>query len=163
MNPEQMYSDIRQALQSVEPGSQLDQVLQRWRGFDHIVRANEKWLLEGFVSFFQSHYELARAVDPSLEPGLPPQCFDPEAIAQFFRLTPDAFSESREDVVGTVRKPGRPSDTRSIGKFVHEHREQGLTMKEIFVNYREMHPDDKRVTNMEQMRGAYRRWVQANR
>ena len=81
-----------EAIRNVEPGSELDRVIQRWKGFKLIVNQDEKWLLEGFVNFFQNAYEIARTVDPSLPPQLPPQCFDVEEITMLFRLPADAFA-----------------------------------------------------------------------
>lgn len=88
---------IANALRNVEPGSELDQVLQRWEGFEFTVQQDGEWLLEGFINFFQNAFEIVRAVDPSIPPQLPPQCFNTESIARLFRLPEDAFTGYRRE------------------------------------------------------------------
>lgn len=89
--------ELGKVLTNAEPGSQVDLVKQRWDGFRHIVKEGHVWRLEGFISFFQNIYELIRAADPSLEPTMPPQCFDADSIAHMFRIPVEELAPWRFD------------------------------------------------------------------
>lgn len=85
------------ALRKPEPDPKITAVLDKWRHFKFTVKSNGKWVLEGFVNFFQMHHELARAVDPDFSDRLPSQCFSSREIAEFFGLPSDAFAEQESE------------------------------------------------------------------
>ena len=160
---ESSAEELRKCLLNLEEGSELHCVVTRWSRFNHVVRTNEAWRFVSFVTYFQHLYELLRAISPTLPPQLPPQCVDPDAITEFFNLPVDAFDAYRRAPrvrtkrLGLSRRSGRPPSTKDIADFVERHRHH-LTWKEIFTEYRESHAEDTRVRNVEQMRGAWRRW-----
>ena len=86
MHADLTSKELRQALENVEQGSELDLILEKWKGFQHTVKENETWKLEGFISWFQHNYEIMRAIEPSLPPALPQHCVDPDSIARFFGI-----------------------------------------------------------------------------
>jgi hypothetical protein len=151
-----------EALRSLEPGSSLDLVVQRWKGFSIVTKVGGQWLLEGFVEYFHFWYDLFRAVDPSLPPQLPPQCFDTESISAFFRLPAGAFAEYRQRrrgvrvrSIGPPRPPGRPETTRWIAEFIHERRDR-MTMPQIYAEFRRTHPEEN--GDDDRLRKVYRRF-----
>lgn len=77
---------IMKAIRDAEPGSGAAQLKMDWEEHDHPVRVNGQWRLEGFISYFRYTFGLMRAVDPTLSPNLPAQCFDPAAIATLFGI-----------------------------------------------------------------------------
>ncbi|MGO8751618.1 MAG: hypothetical protein ACLQNE_37225 [Thermoguttaceae bacterium] len=125
----------------------------KWH-FQPVLRTNGKWRLEAFISIFQSAHEFARAVDPSVDPCLPPQCFDPRFITRFFRLPSNAFDHQAR---GPSGEPGRKETTADIAEFALGGKQQEMTWKEILLAWRRQFPDDHRVKNWESIREAYRR------
>lgn len=153
---------IAQAWRNAEPGSELDEVRQRWKDFRFVVKRDGEWLLEGFVNLFQYIHEVARAVDPTIPPQLPPHCFDVENLACFFRLPRDAFAGYRQQrrgvrvrASGPPRPPGRPRKLQWIADFIHERRER-LTMTEIYKEFRQAHPDEN--GDDDRLRKLYQRY-----
>ncbi len=53
--------------------------------------------------------------------------------------------------------PGRKVTTAELGFFAAERRERGLTWQEILVEWRALFPKDKRITDKNIIREAYRR------
>jgi hypothetical protein len=154
---------IRAALKNVEPGSELERVLQRWKGYEHLFRRNGKWLIGGLITFFEHFYDIMRAVDSSLDPRLPPQCFDPESIAILFRIPREEFESTdglacpTNQIVCPVGQSGRKNTTADIADFAFVRRQKEMSWKEILHQWRQVYPKDKRVKNHETIRDAYRR------
>jgi len=82
---------ITEALSNAEPGSEIDNVQNRWNGFEHSVQQSSKWKLEGFITYFQHCHEMMRAIDPSLPSTLPARCFDPAWVAKVFGIPVEDF------------------------------------------------------------------------
>ena len=61
--------------------------LDHWGDGKFVLGENGEWHYEGFVNLLQAVHEAMRAVDPSVPPGLPSHCLDPEVIAKFFRIS----------------------------------------------------------------------------
>ena len=154
MSPEEFYNRISEALRTCEEGSELADVLAKWDKHEFVVRRNGVWRLEGFINFFQKLHEIMCVVDPTIDPALPPQCFDARSIARFFRLPPDAFDHQLRGPLGT---PGRKATTADVAQFALRGRQQKMTWKEIAQAWKREHPADRRVKNWESIREAYRR------
>ncbi len=75
---------ITDALNNVEPGSKLEEAMEKWENIDNSCFSFEenKWKMEGFITFFQECFEMMHAIDPSIPKALPAQCFDVEFIAE---------------------------------------------------------------------------------
>jgi hypothetical protein len=143
---------IGDALANVQPGSELDQVLKRWEGHDFTVKISGRWRLNGFIDFFQNMLEISHAVDPSIDPRLPVQCYDPKYIAQFFRIP-------LEELVRLEDKgsPGRKRTMDDVADFAAVRRRRGTPWKDILREWREEHSDDKRQITLSRMREAFYR------
>lgn len=159
---------IVDALVNVEPGSELDQVLRRWKGHNFKVKFGEKWLLSGFTDIFQHALDIMHAADPSIDPRLPAQCCDPDCIARFFRIPQDELVRPTR-ITGPKGKPGRKPFMDDVADFAFERRQKEIPWKEIFAEWRQTHPNDGRNITFERLREAYyrtyrrrrkpRRWV----
>ncbi|QDT91723.1 MerR family transcriptional regulator [Gimesia algae] len=142
----------RQAFENVEPGSQLDLVLHKWKGFSHTVKLNGAWKLEGFITWFQQNYEILRAIEPSLEPTMPPQCLDPESIARLFRIPVEELAPWLS--VEQTRDEGFTDEDRTqlciIKKLVEGHIASGRTeelVEAVTLGHRELLEQFTNVTN----------------
>lgn len=147
-----LYERIGDALANVQPGSELDQVLKRWEGHDFTVKIGDTWLLGGFIDFFQNAVDIIHAVDSSIDPRLPVQCYDPECIAHFFRIP-------LEELVCVEDKgsPGRKRTMDDVAEFAAVRRKKGRPWKDILREWRKEHPDDKRKVTLSRMREAFYR------
>ncbi|APZ93275.1 helix-turn-helix transcriptional regulator [Fuerstiella marisgermanici] len=109
---------IREAIDNVEPGSRLDEVLQRWGNYRPTVRIGDRHLIQGYIDMFRSCHEISCAVDPTIDSRLPSHCCDPESIASFFRipleeLAPDYVQES-----STTENTGPEKDIERIATAI---------------------------------------------
>lgn len=157
---EELLARFAEALQDIEAHPKLEAALKRWKGFDFTVKRNGQWLLEGFVNYFQHVHDIIRALDPSTPEQLPPQCFDTESIAAFFRLPDDAFAAYRQTfrgvrvrACGPPRPPGRPQKNRWIADFIHE-RMGRMAPSDIYKEFREHHPHEN--GDADRLRRIYR-------
>ena len=142
----------RQAFENVEPGSQLDLVLEKWKGFSHTVKLNGAWKLEGFITWFQQNYEILRAIEPSLEPTMPPQCLDPESIAHLFRIPIEELapwlSEEKNSNKGFTAEDR--TQLSIIKKLVEGHIASGRTeelVEAVTLSHGELLKQISKVTN----------------
>jgi hypothetical protein len=60
--------------------------LDRWGNVSPVVYEDGKWLAEGVITFFTCIHQIVRALDESVPPGLPAQCFDRAFIAEFLGI-----------------------------------------------------------------------------
>jgi hypothetical protein len=144
-----LYQRIGDALANVQPDSELDRVLKRWEGHDFTVKVAEKWRLGGFIDFFQKQLDIMHAVDPSIDPRLPVQCYDPKCIARFFRIP-------LEELV-LVGSSGRKPTMDDVADFAAVRREKGTPWKDILREWRKEHPNDKRKITLSRMQEAFYR------
>lgn len=143
-----------------DPTPEVAEVKSRWEGVTHTVRNDGKWRLEGFVTWFTYFHEHLRLVDPSLPPLPPPHCFEPASIARLFGIPPEQFG--LRPLFGPVGKPGRPKTTQDIADFAFDRR-PAMTWKEIYAEWKRLHPHDLRATNWQRFRDAYRRYYRHGR
>jgi len=84
---------ITDALNNVEPGSKLERVMEKWENIDLSCFSFEdnKWQLEGFITFFRECHEIMNAIDPSISKTLPARCFDVEFVSRAFQIPLEDF------------------------------------------------------------------------
>jgi hypothetical protein len=118
-----------EALKDPSKNLAVQEVIERWRGRSHTVKSGDDWRLEGFISFFQYFHELMSAVDPSFLTRLPPQCFDPDSIAKFFRLPDDAFENQKFEIENSGRSDDPPVTPEFLARITNalERLADGLT------------------------------------
>lgn len=126
-------------------------VKKRWEGFEHTIRINGKWRLEGFVTLITHQHELLRCVDPSL-PLIPAHLFEPKVIAFMFGIPPEELGCRS----GKLGKPGRPPTMTDIADFANERRPK-VMWKDIFDEWKRLHPNDTREITFGKMKEAHAR------
>lgn len=99
-----------------------------------------------------------RFVDAGGEPVIP----ESEAIKWVRRLVHGEWSVAKVDKAASVGRPGRKTTTADIAEFANARRPQ-MTWKEIFAEWRRLHPGDERVRTFEQIRDAVRRRYRGKR
>ena len=137
---------------SKSPTPEYEAVKERWEGFEHTVRINGKWRLEGFVTWITYQHELLRCVDPSLPPSPRPHLFEPKVIAFMFGIPPEDLGYRS----GKIGKPGRPTTTSDLAEFAYDRRPR-LTWKDIFTEWKRLHPKDTRNITPDKIKEAFRR------
>jgi hypothetical protein len=65
--------------------------------------------------------------------------------------------------VTPIGRPGRKNTTTDIAQFAFLRREEGITYKDIFVEWKKTHPGDNRVKSSEGIREACRRYRKKRR
>jgi hypothetical protein len=139
---------------SNNPTPEFIAIKQQWQGFKHTVRIDGKLRLEGYITFLLSNYELLRCVDPTL-PLLPrPHLFEPETIAWMWGIPIEELGCRKAS--GKIGKPGRPKTTRDLAEFANERR-PNTTWKDIFSEWKRLHPDNSRGITQEKIEEAHRR------
>lgn len=137
---------------SKSPTPEYKAVMQRWEGFEHTVRINGKWRLEGFVTWITYQHELLRCVDPSLPPIPRPHLFEPKLIAFMFEIPLEELGCRS----GKIGMPGRPTTTRDLAEFANDRRPR-LTWKEIATEWKRLHSQETREITPDKMKEAHRR------
>ena len=137
-----------------EPTPEYLAVKSQWEGFKHTIKINEKWRIEGFITWITMRLELLRCVDRSLPPTPSPDLFRPEVIARMFGIPPEELG--CRNSFGKIGKPGRPATTRDLAQFALERRPK-FTWKEIATEWKTLHPNDSRNITAEKIKDAYRR------
>lgn len=102
---------LRKAFRYPETETDLGKAVARLR-HPFQVGDGEKWLYEGFISFFTALFDALRAIDDSIPPGLPPHLLDPAWIAEAFHIPLKDFNWQTES-----SSVGRSVDKSGGGKF----------------------------------------------
>jgi len=147
-----LYETISIALRHVRPDSELDRVLKQWEGHRFTVKSGGKWLLGGFIDYFQQALDIMCAVDPSIDPRLPRQSCDPRSIADFFRIP--LHELVRPDPKGA---PGRKPTMGDVADFAEERRNKRISWTDILAEWRKKHPGDGRKITLNKMQEAFYR------
>ena len=151
MKSEAFHSQIGDALRNREPDSDLDRVVDKWKDRSIVVKENGRWKLSGLIQIFEQAHEILCAVHPATDPTLPPQCYDPVSLADFFNIP-------RKELVrgADKRRSGRPRDTQDIADYA-DARRPDQTWDQIYVEWKRDYPDCTRVKSSETVREAWRR------
>ncbi|MEK6262768.1 MAG: hypothetical protein AABP62_29575 [Planctomycetota bacterium] len=152
MTPDQLHARLKECRKCPPP--EYEAVKERWKGFTHTVRINDKWRFEGFITYLMHNFELLRSIEPSLPVIPPPHLFDPKGIARLFGIPIEELGLRGPS--GKIGKPGRPATTRDVADFAHERRPY-VTWKDIFAEWKRLHPLDPRDITPEKIKDAFRR------
>lgn len=106
--------------------SDLGQALRRARGYQPVVCENGVWQLDAFISYFRTWYEVLRAIDPSLPPGLS-SLTDPRVICELFSIP----IESTNAPPDLISQSSGASTEESTDRFLKIFRELALIREAV--------------------------------
>jgi hypothetical protein len=140
------FESIMQAIRDAEPGSEVARLRKDWEGHGQPVRVNGQWRLEGFIDYFRYNLDLMCAVDPTLDPNLPPQCFDPASIAALFRIPVEELAPWLDE-----SESEQPEDRQDslIEQMKRDHSEILDSVRKISIAVQDLSENGKRSTQKE--------------
>lgn len=137
---------IMQAIRDAEPESEVARLKADWEDHKQPVQVNGQWRLEGFIDYFRYNLDLMLASDPTLDPNLPQQCFDPASIAALFGIPVHELAPWLNECEDEQREGERDS---LLGQLSRDHSEILDEIKKVSIAVQSLNQDTERATEKE--------------